>query len=105
NYGDQSKASRNGGSCNYAHGIYANTSGVVIQNNIVVQALTYGIHLYSAPCNAVISNNTVDQAGKGNIIVGGSYCSPLGKITINNNILGSAPSGAITLGAGGTAPC
>jgi hypothetical protein len=105
NYGDQSKARRNGGACNFSHGIYSNTAGVVIENNIVIQAITYGIHLYSAPCNSVISNNTVDQAGKGNIVVGGGFCSPLGKITIDNNILGLAPSGGVTLGSGGAAPC
>jgi len=105
NYGDQTKAPRNGGSCNYAHGIYSNTVGSVIENNIVIQAIAYGIHLYSQPCNGVISNNTVDQAGKSDIIVGGGDCSPQGKITINNNILGAAPSGGIFLGASGVAPC
>lgn len=105
NYGDQTKASRNGGSCNFTQGIYSNTPGVVIENNIVIQVVAYGIHFYSAPCNGVISNNTVDQAGKSDIIVGGGDCSPQGTITITNNILGAAPSGGIFLGAGGTAPC
>jgi hypothetical protein len=105
NYGDQTKAPRNGGSCNFTQGIYANTPGAVIENNIVIQVAAYGIHFYSAPCNGVISNNTVDQAGKSDIIVGGGDCSPQGKITINNNILGAAPSGGIFLGASGVAPC
>jgi len=105
NYGDQSKAFRNGGSCNYAHGIYANNPGTVVENNVIIQALSYGIHLYSAPCKAVISNNTVDQSGRADIILGGGDCSPQGTITVDNNILEGGPAGAIVLGAGGVAPC
>jgi hypothetical protein len=105
NFGLQSKAPRNGGSCNFAHGIYISNPGSVVENNVVVQAITYGIQFYSYPCNGVISNNTVMLSGKGGIVVGGGDCNPQGKITIINNILGDAPSGGITLGAGGTAPC
>jgi len=105
NFGLQSLAPRNGGSCNFTHGIYISNPGSIIENNVVVQAITYGIQFYSYPCNGVISNNTVMLSGKGGLVVGGSDCSPQGKITIINNIFGTAPSGGITLGASGTAPC
>src|SRR6267142_186583 len=113
NYGNQALARRNGGSCNLAHGIYADTANSTIENNVVIQAVAYGIQFYSEPCNGVISNNTVDQAGTGNVVIGGGGCPaapnpPNGKITINNNIFESAPFGAVQLGANGaagTSPC
>lgn len=104
NYGDQSKAPRNGGSCNFTQGIYANNPGLVITDNIIVQTTTFGIQFYSEPCGGIISNNTIDQIGKGDIVIGGGGCggpsTTPGTITLANNVLGQAPSGAIFLGTG-----
>lgn len=104
-YGDTTTYPRNGGTCNLGHGLYINNAGSIIDSNVIVQVPTYGIQFYSQPCQGVISNNTIDQAGKGDIVIGGGDCSPQGHITLNNNILEQAPSGAIQLGAGGTSPC
>lgn len=108
NYGDQSKAVRNGGVCNFTHGIYSNGPNVLIENNVIIQAATFNIQIYNQACNSVISNNTLDQAGKGNIVIAnGTTCAqgPTGRISILNNIMESAPSGGITLGTGGGSPC
>lgn len=108
NYGLQSLAQRNGGSCNLTHGIYSNTPNVVIQNNVIIAATTYNIQIYNQACNAIISNNTSDLGGKGNIVIAnGTPCAqgPTGRVTISNNIFESAPDGAVTLGTGGGSPC
>src|SRR5262249_36281776 len=48
NIGDQSKAIRNGGTCNQDHGIYVSTNAAVVENNVILDAVAYGIHYYSA---------------------------------------------------------
>ncbi len=107
NYGNQALAIRNGGSCNFAHGIYVDTPGALVQNNVVLDSVAYGIHYYSAPCNAVITNNTVLRSGASNIILaGGDICSSPGNSTITNNITYISGRYGIQLGTGGgTAPC
>ena len=54
----------NPGGCNGVHGIYHSIAGEnIIQNNIVYRASSYGIHLWHAATNVVISNNTVFANG------------------------------------------
>lgn len=108
NYGNQALAVRNGGSCNLAHGIYVDTPNVIVENNVIVQAVVYGIQFYSEPCSGVFSNNTIDQAGMANMVIAGGGCATPGLITIDNNICESAPGGCVQLGANGssgTSPC
>jgi len=92
------------GSCNLAHGIYANTGHVLIQNNIIVQVPTYGITYYSSACFGVVSNNVVINA-KGGMVIGtdgiGSACPNQGSNTINNNYFGNiSTKSAIVFSAG-----
>lgn len=108
NYGDQATAPRNGGSCNVAHGIYSNTPNLFATSNVIVQVPTFGIQVYNQACNTAISNNTIDQAGKGAIVIAnGTTCAQgaTGRVSINNNIMESAPSGGVSLGTGGGSPC
>ncbi len=95
------------GSCAYSHGIYVNTSGAVVENNVVLDATANGIQWYSAPCNGVISNNVFVRSGYNGIIVaGGDLCgSGQGKITIINNILDNNGHSGLALGTGSGAPC
>lgn len=104
NFGLQSRAPRNGGTgCNFAHGFYISTGNVIMYNNVIIQAIIYGIQFYSAPCNGVIANNTIDQPGKAGIVLGGGDCATPGRITVINNIFETTRG--IDLGASGVAPC
>ena len=81
------------GTCNYAHGIYANTGHVILENNIIVGVPTYGITFYSSACFGVVSNNVIITA-KGGIVIGtdsshGTACTNQGSNTINNNYFGN----------------
>lgn len=108
NYGSAAARPSNGGSCNEGHGIYINTPNAIVENNVIVQVPTFGIQIYNQACNTAISNNTIDQAGKGGITVAnGTTCEQgaTGRVSINNNIMEAAPSGGITLGSGGGSPC
>jgi len=75
-------------SCNVAHGIYANTGNIKIQNNIVAQVPTYGITYYSSACFGSVSNNVVISA-KGGMVMGtdgiATACVNQGSNTVNNN--------------------
>jgi hypothetical protein len=106
NFGLQSRAPKNGGTgCNFAHGLYISAPNAAIENNVIVQAIIYGIQFYHFPCGGTVSNNTVDQAGKADMVIGGGGCATPGKTSINNNIFEAAPQGGVTLGANFVAPC
>ena len=107
-YANTALSPANGGGCRWAHGIYVNTPGAMVQNNVVLDSSGYGIHYYSAPCNGVISNNTVVRSGiSGIVVAGGDVCgSGVGKMTITNNISDVSPNYGIQLGSlGGSAGC
>jgi hypothetical protein len=107
NYGNTALGIRNGGRCNQAQGIYPDASGAIIQNNIVLDVVGYGIHYYSNACNGTITNNTVVRVGASGIVVaGGDFCTTPGTFTITNNIVDVSGRYGIQMGtAGGTAPC
>jgi hypothetical protein len=94
------------GSCAFSHGIYINTAGAIVQNNIVMDATANGIQWYSAPCNGVISNNVFTRSGfNGMIVAGGDVCGTPGNMTISNNILDYNGNVGIKFGTGSGAPC
>ncbi len=70
------------------NGLYIDTQGAIIENNLIVQVHNIGIQNYGQDCNARISNNTVITAHFGMIITGGgeAQCTS-GHNTINNNII------------------
>lgn len=104
NYGNQALKGATG--INQCHGIYVDASGAKVQSNVVEDIVAYGIHYYSAPCNAMITNNTVNRVGQSAIIIAGGDCSPGGNSTISNNITNFALHYGIQLGTGGgTPPC
>ena len=76
--------------CQTTQGIYYATSGgVTITNNLVYRVTGYGIHLWHAAANAIITNNTVFNCLQSGLVVGNGD-SPGGTsadfITVNNNI-------------------
>jgi hypothetical protein len=90
------------GACNAVQGIYhANLRGK-IQNNIVYRASSFGIHLWHAANNVVVSNNTSFANGSksmGGGIVMGTGDKPGGIVMNNtrvvNNIAINNPRGGI----------
>jgi len=74
------------GACNGVQGLYSSNRGGKIMNNIVYRVSAYGIHLWHAATDAVISNNTVfanGSAGMGGGILIGAGDAP-GGIQLNN---------------------
>jgi hypothetical protein len=75
--------------CYSAHGIYAG-NGAIIQNNIIARVPAFGIQLYKADCNNLVTNNVIFNIRTSGIILagGGVGCSgPNGANTITNNII------------------
>nr|WP_229517458.1 right-handed parallel beta-helix repeat-containing protein [Massilia oculi] len=74
------------GSCNGVQGIYHSNKRGRIQNNVVYRASSFGIHLWHAATDVVISNNTTFQNGSkrmgGGIVIGAG--DKPGKIVVNN---------------------
>ncbi len=103
NYGNTGIAPRNGGSCTWAHGIYASANNI-IQNNVILDTVSNGIQLYSAPCNAVISNNTIVRAGTNGIQIAGGDCSG-GTVSVTNNILDDNGRWGVQIGTGSGGEC
>lgn len=70
------------------NGLYIDTQGAIIQNNLIVQVYNFGIQYYGQPCNAVISNNTIITNNAAMTVSGGGegICTP-GNMTISNNIM------------------
>jgi hypothetical protein len=92
--------------CQFAHGIYINTSNAKIQNNVVLDAAANGVQIYSAPCNEDFSNNIVVRSGANALqIAGGDVCSPAGTITVTNNILDGSRHNGVMVGTGGGGGC
>jgi hypothetical protein len=90
------------GKCNGIHGIYSSNLRGHIYNNIVYRVSAFGIHLWHAATNVVISNNTVFANGAtsmGGGIVIGSGDSPGGVVLdhtiVINNIVYNNPSASI----------
>jgi len=104
NYGNTALSPRNGGSCTWAHGIYASANNV-IQNNVILDSVSNGIQLYSAPCNAVISNNTIVRSGTNGIQIAGGDCSSPGMVTVTNNILDNNGRWGVEMGTGNGGGC
>ncbi len=113
NIGLQSQSKLNGGAgCQTYYGMYIETQGAMIQNNIIVNTAGWGIQYYSSPCGGVISGNTISRTEMSGIVVGGGDCNngtPLGSVTINNNIVGATGPGfaniQVGVTGGGNTPC
>lgn len=91
------------GACNGVQGIYSSNLRGKISNNIVYRASSFGIHLWHAANNVLISNNTVFANGSarmGGGIVIGAGDSPGGIVLDNtkvvNNIVYDNPASSIT---------
>jgi parallel beta-helix repeat protein len=90
------------GSCNGVQGIYYSNLRGNISNNIVYRVAAFGIHLWHAASNVIISNNTVYANGSSSMgggIVIGTGDSPGGVILDNtkviNNIVYNNPASSI----------
>ena len=90
------------GACNGVQGVYHSNLRGKIQNNIVYRVSAWGIHLWHAANNVVISNNTVFANGTrsmGGGIEVGSGDSPggivLNNTTIANNVVYNNPGASI----------
>jgi hypothetical protein len=57
------------------HGIYISVSDNIVTNNIVRNAVGYGIHVYHNANRNIIANNDVDHSGESGIIVGADTAS------------------------------
>ncbi len=79
------------------YGIYLSVNRGKVQNNIVYNNGSYGIHLWHTPIDAIVSHNLVFNNGRSGIIFG---CGDkpfvtCRNITISNNILMNNPEYAI----------
>jgi Periplasmic copper-binding protein (NosD) len=79
-----------GSQCNLDHGIYFQRSGRVTRNVFSDTRCGYGIHLYSAPSNVVVAENTsVGSRVRAGILVNcGSNCHVVNNIFANNKTHG-----------------
>ena len=91
------------GACNGVQGVYHSNLRGKIQNNIVYRVSAWGIHMWHAANNVVITNNTVFANGTramGGGIEVGSGDSPggivLANTTIANNVVYNNPGASIT---------
>ena len=77
-------------SCVYIQGIYTAMQSVRVRNNIVYQAMSFGINMGSYSSSNSIANNTVFANGYGGIWVGGSATNAAvtNNIVYNNNTTG-----------------
>jgi hypothetical protein len=73
------------------HGIYVSNARDVVQNNIVANVQSYGIHCWHAATDGTIANNLVFGANAGGIIVGqgdnGSTPQGADNFVVTNNIV------------------
>ena len=98
-------------SCHNTHGIYANTSAPIVENNIIAQVPTAGIMIATAGCGAKVSNNTVMSAQAGITIYGsdagttGCVNGAPGLNTVDNNIVVNMSNSNFQLGAPSSQQC
>lgn len=79
-------------SCNTGpNGLYIDTQGAIIYNNLIVKVYNFGIQLYGQNCNARISNNTIITNNAAMTVSGGGegICTQ-GVNTIDNNYFGNS---------------
>lgn len=91
-------------SCNAIHGVYAGTSGKIM-NNLVYQIGAAAIHLWHDASNIAIANNTVFASTYGIIVGGGGFYHTMGPadyIHVSNNIVVDNIYGIIENGFTGT---
>lgn len=72
--------------CHTAHGIYADTTGAVIENNIVANVPGAGILVSSAPCDSIVANNTSFDNGVAGFLFN-NYKDPMCVLAGNNTII------------------
>jgi hypothetical protein len=91
------------GACNGVQGIYSSNLRGKISNNVVYRSSSFGIHLWHAANNVIVSNNTVfanGSASMGGGIVLGTGDAPGGIVLDNskviNNIIYDNPATSIT---------
>lgn len=71
--------------CTIVHGIYQTCSGGIIANNIIYGICGYGIHLWHAATDQVVTNNLIFAGRYGGILIGNDGTNPWA--TINNNTI------------------
>jgi hypothetical protein len=68
------------------HGLYlANPQGQIV-NNLIINARDYGIHLYHAATNVVVTSNTSLKNGASGLVVGNSGGGSDNNTVVTNNI-------------------
>ncbi len=113
NIGLQSQSKLNGGAgCQTYYGMYIETQQALIYNNVIVNTAGWGIQYYSSPCQGTLANNDISRTEMSSIVVGGADCNngtPLGSVTIDNNIVGTTGPGfaniQVGVTGGGNTPC
>lgn len=71
--------------CTIVHGIYQTCSGGIIANNIIYGVCGYGIHLWHAATDQVITNNLIFAGRYGGLLVGNDGTNAWA--TSNNNTI------------------
>ena len=56
------------GQVNQSHGIYWSSGSGLIANNVIDHNVAFGIHLYKAPHNVTMANNTITRHGRAGIL-------------------------------------
>jgi hypothetical protein len=83
NYGPMPNTACNTG----PNGMYIDTQGATVQNNLIARIYMFGLQYYGQPCNATISNNTFISARYAMTVSGdGEGVCTKGNVTVNNNI-------------------
>ena len=78
------------GACNQVQGIYHTNLRGKIMNNIIYRASSYGLHLWHAPNNVTIANNTIFANGSskmGGGLILGAGDSPGGVVLDNTRVV------------------
>jgi len=78
----------NGSSGTFDHGLYwSHGSYGLIANNVVEDNAAYGIHLYPAADDLIVTSNTIVSSGKSGIIVSGTGTETSDRNLVVNNIV------------------
>lgn len=86
------------------NGMYIDTQGAVVQNNLIARVYMFSLQYFGQPCNGSVSNNTFISARYATTISGdGEGVCTKGNFTIDNNYSGGMVNG--NFAAISTFPC
>src|ERR1700722_4945840 len=91
--------------CQNSHGIYVNSQGGKIQNNLITRITSNGSQVYDQACTTIFTNNTVLNSGFNGLQIAGADGCTAGLNTITNNIFDNNTHSGVLIGTGGGGGC